>query len=267
MLCVARQARTAYSAGPVQNRRCVAGQELRSSYTTTQTAWLDAQANNLPLNTTVTVINDAAVTSPGSNFEWWTSTNPASTYPLYVVNANVKGVQFDGVDDLLQDRSNMVLAVQTITIVALYRNSSPAPQRIILEGGTDYNFQTGSFLVSGDATGAGSSLRGDVGYSYRTWASDQTPWTCTATVMNKAAGLGAEILAYENGTQITVFTASADSDNTNTFANQICRVGRRSNGVSPMTGVIAGITVFTRQLSLFEIQQVTQLLRWHAGLA
>jgi hypothetical protein len=266
MLCVARQARTAYSNSPAQNRRCVTGQNLRSWYTDTMVGWLDAQGTNLTLNQTSAFWNDSGYNEPYSVFTWQSTAFTSAQYPLNAVNSNVKCVQFDGIDDIIQTGNNLLLNVQAITVVALYRNFS-ASNAVVIEGSSLYTAVTTGFLLSSSSTNATSSLRGDVGYSTRTWSASQTPWTCVATVMDKSAGLGSEILAYQNGTQITSFTTSVNSDNTNTFISQVPRVGRSYNGTLPMSGVVACIMVFNRKLSTFEIQQVTQQMRWRAGLS
>lgn len=264
MLCVARQARTAYRFGPIQNRRTVAGEELRSTYTTAQVAWLDCQANTNPFNQAAIVAQDSAYDNV--SLQWQAST-PASTNPLWTSANNITCLQFDGVDDIFNANTFVPTTGPAITIVALYQNFSATNDRIICEGGTDYNFQTTAYLLSGGQTGATSSLKGDVGYSTRTWTSAQNNWLVTATVQNKAAGLGSEVLVYQNGTQVTVFTVSTNSDNTNNFNNQLPRVGRRAGGTFPMNGRVAAVCIFNRVLTLAEIQNVTRLLRWRSGLS
>ena len=42
-------------------------------------------------------------------------------------------------------------------------------------------------------------------------------WKVGGYVLNKAAASGSEVLVYENGAQITSFTASSNAENTNDF--------------------------------------------------
>lgn len=270
MLCVARQARTAYANGPAQNRRCVAKQELCCTYTTAIASWLDVHATNLLVGDATTTMADSSYLGVDTNrgTPWWyTASNPASTYPVFATANNVKCVQFDGVDDVLISYFSAQTTGPAATLVVMYQNFSPANDRVIVEAGTDYNFQTGSYIMQGGQTGAFAGLRGNVGYSTRGWSSPQTNWTVTASVMNKAAGLGSEELVYENGTQITVFTSATDSDNTNNFGQNTMRAGRRSTGALPMNGRIAAILIVSNALSLADVQNVTKLLRWRAGLS
>ena len=172
MLLVARQARTAYRNGPVQNRRCVAGQNLRSQYTDAVAGWLDTHASNLLYNQTSAFWNDGGYNSPNSVANWQSTAYTSAQYALNSVSSNVRGVQFDGVDDITQAASNVLLGGQAITIVAVYRNFS-ASDAVIAENGTGYSSQTTAFILSGSSTAATSAFRGDVGTCLRTWASTQ----------------------------------------------------------------------------------------------
>ena len=262
MLCVARQARTAYRNGPAQNRRCVAGQEIRNTYTTAIVAWMDMQGDMHPYN----VAGERALCAAYTRIANWRNTGLSSTYPLMTTNSNVKCYQYDGVNDVMPTSNSFSCSSAYITVFTLYRNSSAATA-VIGEYSTDYTAQTTGWFVGGTNASATAALRGNVGTSLRTWSSSQTPWTVNASILNKAAGLGSEVIVYENGSQITSFTTSTNSDNTNDFttANRLFN-GCRSTGALPMSGVIASTVIINLVLTAAQIQQATQLLRWRAGL-
>ena len=264
MLSVARFARSAYRFGPAQNRRSMAGEELRSTFTTTLFGHMDLQCDTAATNAATQRSTDAAYFR---TYNWFLSTNPTSAYPLKTSNSNITCLQFDGINDVMStSNSGTLSAFKVITIVELYRNAS-ATTAILAEMTNDYTAQTTGCRLAGTNASCEASLKGDVGFSTRGWNASQTPWTVNASVLDKSAPLGSEITVYQNATQITAFTTVVNSNNTNDFGTNRWFTGSRSNtGALPLTGQIAQFLVFTTALNATQVTKVTQLVRWHAGL-
>lgn len=259
MLCVGRQARTAYRFGPTQNRRTSAGEELRSTWTTTLFAWMDIQGDSHAYGATCERALDAAYTRNAN----WRNTAASSTYPLSTVDSNIKCYQYDGVNDYMPTTNTLTLTVKTITVVTLYRNFSPA-NGALSHYNSNWVNQTASWFVGGSTTSCLSGSKGNVGISSRTWASAQNVWRANASVYDRTQGVAAnQIRVYEDSALLTVFTASADALNTSDFGTFVC-----STAYNPYaSSLVAGMLIFTKALTSAQIAQVTQLFRWRAGFS
>lgn len=270
MLTYATGARTAYRFAPNQHRRSMASVEMKSKYFSTIFHWSDGSEIGYPL--------DTAVLYMGEDTNWNRNYNLVNTqvitqHPIATMNQGIKCWQFDGVNDHLPSTNTFGVVPNfgattegaAVTIFSL-RKLSGAVSGLINERTTNYTTSTEGWGVYGHGTLAGASLRGNVGTSTREWTTSQTNWTMNTVILNKEASLGNEILAYENGVQVTVFSASANADNTNDFgALQRMSMGGRIGGTVSMNGYLAQLVIFARPLSAAEITRATQLIRWRAG--
>ena len=267
MLFTSRQARTATRFAPKHNRQANAASILRCQYTSTLLTWMDGQMESQPADgvNTVRSPSEAAWYRYGNMIQ-----STVSQQGLVAVRQGIKCYQMDGLNDVItySNLNTLGLVTQALTIVTLHQATN-AVSGIMVERTTNYTTSTVGLGITVNTTGATAAIVGNVDTSSRTWATAQNVWKVGGYVLNKAAASGSEVLVYEDGTQITSFTASSNAENTNDFGTvQTYYYGARGTaGTTPMAGYLADVMIFVRSMSAAEIAYVTQLVRWRAGFA
>lgn len=267
MLFTNRQARTATRFAPKHNRQANAAATLRCQYNSTLLTWMDCQMESQIANG----VNTLRSPSEGAWYRFGNITQAtASLQGLVAVRQGIKCYQMDGLNDVItySNLNTLGLVTQALTIVTLHQATN-AVSGIMVERTANYTTSTVGLGITVNTTGATAAIVGNVGTSSRTWATAQNVWKVGGYVLNKAAASGSEVLVYENGSQITSFTASSNAENTNDFGTvQTYYYGARgAAGTTPMAGYLADVMVFVRSMSAAEIAYVTQLVRWRAGFA
>lgn len=263
MLRTARQGRTAMRFAPGHNRRCDAQSEVRNRWTTGVYLWADCMGE--PLN--------SGVSRAQQTYSWMLRAqilnSTVASQPLFASVNGVRTWQFDGVNDTLLSSINLSAYgnPQAVTVLTLH-NVSNAATGILSERSANYTASTEGWGLSATSAYGESALRGNVGTSARGWNSPQNTWTVRATVLDKSASSGQEVKVYENGTLVTVFALTTDSDNTNAFGAAInTYFGARAGSTLGINGYLASAIVTMRAFTAEEIRDLTQLMRWRAGFA
>jgi len=266
MLYTANMAPTAMRFAPKQTRRCMAGTQLRGTFSAMQ-SWLDASSENYSVGQTGSYAMDNA---------WQRQSNTlqvsAPSRPAMAVDSNIKCWQL--AFNNFFSSSNIIPVIgtdasysQAATVLTLHKLSN-ATAGVLTSRAAPYTSSVEGWEVYGWTTNGGAALRGNVGTSLREWSSSQTGWSTITGVLNKAAASGSEVTVYQNGTLVTSFSSSTNSDNTNAYGTQRQFYGVRFNGApSPLyaNGYLSQAVIFGRVLTATEVTRVLQLMRWRAG--
>lgn len=263
MLRTARQGRTAMRFAPAHNRRCDAQSEVRNRWTTAILLWADCLGE--PLN--------SGISRAQQNYAWMLRASVLNTtaaqQPLFAVPNGIRAWQFDGINDAILTPLNFsgFGNPQAVTVLTLH-NISNVTSGMLSERTTNYTTGTEGWGLSATATAGESALRGNVGTSARGWNSAQNVWKVRASVLDKSAPSGSEVTVYENGSLLTAFTLTTNSDNTNAYGAGInTYFGSRAGASLPINGYMAQAIVTMRAFTASEIAYLTQLMRWRAGFA
>lgn len=259
MLIAARQARTANRFAPAQTRRTNAQAWLEGLYAPSICLWLDAYRLPQPVGTAVATAPDAS----GRSIAITQAT--ASKQPIVAVNAGIKALQYDGVNDCLQT-GTLTLGTQQVSIVAMSRQTSGTA--ILAEAGIGTPGTTDTVTHSrGDGTVRNivGFYAGNVGLQYKLSTVGYADWVQSAIVCDKAEPAATEMLVFANNAApaLTVTT----SNNTNTFGNYAWNIGSRNNGtVAPLLGFLSQVIVFCKALTAEERTQVYRSVQEICGL-
>lgn len=262
MLLNAYNARTAYRFGPKQQRRMAAFDELRAKYMSNLIVWSDFGAEPRQIGYPIRYPT-AELPLPRRNQMQNTT---VSQQPLLAVVDGIKCGQFDGVNDVIFGISGGVPQITTKATVITLRKMTSATTGSVVERPGNYTTVTTGWRIYGNKNLGGASYKGDVGYVTREWVTDQNKWNTNVIVMDKTVNSANKMLVYENGVQVTSFSTSTDTNNTNDFGTQVNYYGGL-NGSFFMTGSIAQVLTLDVALTPAEVARVTQLVRWRAGFA
>ena len=247
----------------MQTRRAVGTARVRAKYGPSMRLWLHPRGSQVASGTAVAAVNDQS----GRGVAITQAT--ASKQPLKSAFRGVPSYRFDGVNDALEVAAIDFSATQGVTIAVVeYRSTAAFGTEYELT--PDINFQTGGIGIYGNATAGDRwecAFRGNNDYQVREVASTAQNWRSFVAVANKALPAASEIKIYQSGAEITSYTTSLTSENTNTFANSTSWIGSRNNGASlPLSGSIAMLVVFNRALFAGECQALTLELAEAAGV-
>jgi len=265
MIVQARQARTAYTYAPLQERRSQAAGWLRWRYAPWIRLWVDACWDQTAAGTTVSQTNDCS----GNNVSI-TQSGAVSKRPVKSSLSNIEGFTFAGnasAQGLVTPAINLSTTSQ-ITI-ATVNNMTSNPQSFLYEISTNMDTSTeGAHMArSGSALNDfGGGVRGNFGYNYKYAPSTLNTWYSHLVVIDKAAAVLNEVTLYQNGALSA--GAGVTNNNTNTFGNLATFIGSRNNGSAGVfNGSISQIILFTIALSASQSADVGLLLRQRVGSA
>ena len=257
MLIQARQARTANTYAPLQQRSTFAGGQIRWYYGPSLYLWASAIADQRPAGTLVGTVDDQAS-------QLTITQGTVAKRPLKTVQTNSPAWQFDGVNDCLVTSSS-TWSTQAVSVLTL-RWLTDATNKNVFERTDDFNVSTTGAVVYGRAIEAGLGIRGNVGYTLGSTLYANNLWTAHLAIMDKSKPAASELTAYNNG-NLLVTTLSTSNDNTNDYGTNINNLGARANGAAyPITGWVSSVLVFSRALFPSEAVQTALLLRQQAGL-
>lgn len=265
MLHTARVAGTANRYAPVQTRRSVGTALVRGRFGPGIRWWMHPNGSPVATGTVVPAIQDYS----GNNLSITQAT--VAKQPLKSAVSNVPGFAFDGVNDSMSTGATNLTAFQALTIVTTeYRNNTTIGIEVELT--TDQNFSTVGCVVAandGSTENWSTAFQGNIGYQYRVVTAAASPkqtWGAWVAVMNKALPAATELLVYKSGQQVTSFSASLVSNNTNAFANSPWYIGARNNTSNFLSGSLAQIIVITGGLSDSEAFYLSLYAAQSAGI-
>lgn len=264
MLIAARQARTANTHAPLQERAATATGRIRDLFRPSMRYWAHARSTQ-QMSGAVAAVLDAS--GRGVTIDQAT----ASKQPLAGSTANVRGWVFDGVNDCLQTPTVTLSDTTQVTLAIVCRPATTAAS-VLLEMSTNWTSAPTAMLAFANNSGTNLMMMGmkstATQVSYKEWTQPVGNWHAQALTFNIPAPVADETRAYRDGSQITNFFANFNFDCTAAAMGNFPHfIGSRANGIAfPLNGTIAAVLLLGQALSAPDASTLTGLLRQASGV-
>src|SRR3989344_2921911 len=171
---------------------------------------------------------------------------------------------FDGVNDYGTVQSVNLSDTNDVSVSFWLNESSYSTFGTIFESSADYNGQTngfGFFQSDPAVCGAGKlevSLKGDVGYNIKCYASPTPGWHHYTVIYNKGNVAGSEISLYIDGSLKSATSQPNSANNTNDFGTNPFYMMSRGGSTLFVSGTLDDVRIYKRKLSSTEISQLSK---------
>ena len=261
MIVAARQARTANTHAPLQERAATATGRIRDLYRPSMRYWAHARYTQ-QMSGAVAAVLDAS--GRGTVIDQAT----ASKQPLAGTTAGARAWVFDGVNDCLATPS-ITLADQ-ITVSIVHRAAATT-------GGAAYYWGANINAVSN----ANAFTQNDIGinrllagatigggsYNAKEYSNTAQTWGAHVQVWDRALAGTSEMQVYRNGAQITVFTTNLTGNSSGNFGSFQHFFGAGNNGaVAAANCSLASVLLLTVALGAADAANLSLLMQQAAGV-
>lgn len=261
MLIAARQARTANTHAPLQERAATATGRIRDLFRPSMRYWAHARSTQ-QMSGAVAAVLDAS--GRGVTIDQAT----ASKQPLAGSIQNVKTWVFDGVNDCLRTASVDLTNTAEITM-ALVQHTNAIDGGVYYEASDNYNNFTNAWRYFQNSGGQNLNYYTNGGgiFNARAWAQTLQAWTSYCVTHDRAAAGVDETKVYRDGAQITSFITSVNSNLTGNWGNHVHNIGSLANGTLYAANcAIASICLLQVKLSAADSITLSTLLRQASGV-
>lgn len=262
MIIAARQARTANTCAPLQERAATATGRIRDLFRPSMRLWTHARYGQ-QMSGTAAAILDAS----GRGI---TVTQAiASKQPAVTSTSNVKAWVFDGVNDALSTSAIDLTATSQITVAYVHR-AAAAQDGVILETSTDSNTNNGAaafFQLAAPTAQLASTYQFGGQYQYKDFAAPIGNWRGVVSVGDTALAAADELKIYANGSRQTVFVNTIATNFAGlTFGNYAGYIGGRAGTSIYLRASLASLLVLQVALDDTSAATLSTLLRQAAGV-
>lgn len=265
MIIAARQARTANTYAPLQERSATATGRIRDLFRPAMRYWAHARLTQ-QMSGAVPAVLDAS--GRGVVIDQAT----ASKQPLAGSATNVRGWVFDGVNDCLQTATVTLSDTDQVTLALVARPATTAAS-VVFEMTTNWTSATTAMIAVANNSGANLMMAGmksnATQVSYKEWSQPVNNWHAQALTFNIPVPANDETKAYRDGSQITSFFANFNFECTAAAMGNFAHfLGSRNNGTAlPFNGTVASVLLLGQALNVTDASTLTGLLRQAAGIA
>jgi len=262
MIVAARQARTANTHAPLQERAATATGRIRDLYRPSMRYWAHARYTQ-QMSGAVAAVLDAS--GRGTVIDQAT----ASKQPLAGTTAGARAWVFDGVNDCLVTSSVDLSALSAATLCLTYRAAATTGGTVHEMSPDQNNVGTGWGSFSNDGGVNRMSTGGRVvgGYQFKDWSFPAQTWNAMVAPWDRAAAAADELKVWQSGVQQTTFLLNLTFDTAANFGNFQHFFGSRNNGTSYAANCsIASVLLLTVALGAADAATLSLLMRQAAGV-
>ena len=261
MIVAARQARTANTHAPLQERAATATGRIRDLYRPSMRYWAHARYTQ-QMSGAVAAVLDAS--GRGITIDQAT----ASKQPLAGTTAGARAWVFDGVNDCLITSSVDLSALSAATLCLTYR-ANTTTVGVVYEMSTNQNLVSnawGLYVNDSAANRMASSGRNTMGYQVKEWNTPAQVWNAMVIPWDRAAAAADELKVWQSGAQQTSFVLSVADDSVTNFGNYAHNIGSRNNGLIAANCSIASLLLVSGALGASDAANLSLLMRQAAGV-
>ena len=260
MLIQARQARTANTLAPRQQKATVAGGQIRWYYGPSLRLWLDGYADQRPYAD----VAQNAIDVSGAGVGIFQGT--VANRPLRTVTGNASCWEFDGVTDRFDTSAIDLTTTDKVSVFMLNRKTAAA-------SGLIFQIGNGAVINGGMQHYRDAALKFH-GNSYQGATYNEqatTPvqalnsWICHTTLVDRSLAAAAETKLKVDGSFVTQ-TSVVLNDLTANFTNSTGSIGGWSLGSIPFGGQVAQVLVLNTVFGDIDTYLIAMYLRQRAGL-
>lgn len=258
MIITARQARTANTYAPLQNRRAIGTATVRGLFGPSIKLWLHPNGAALASGTVVSAVNDY------SNNNVTISQGTLSRRPIKSAVNNVPGFTFDGVDDFLSTTAVNLSGINKATVVIVNRLAVAGAAGILFEVGASAAIAGGIQIFRSSTAEFNANSYSFGSYNERKVASQANKWFCQVVTYDRALAAANENKLFIDGTNV-VSTAVTIPDLSQNFENRASTIGGWSPSSATLKGQIAQLVVLRGALSAAQVFEISTALKQAAG--
>lgn len=262
MLYQARQARTANTCAPLQQRASYATGQIRWYYAPFMRLWTHTRYSQ-QMSGTVGQILDA------SGRGVTVTQAVVSKQPAAASTANIRSWVFDGVNDALATSNINLTNTNKITVAYVHR-AAAAQDGVIWETSVDSNVNGGAaafFQLAAPTAQLASVYQFALAYQYKDFAAPINNWRGVVSVADTALAAASELKIWVNGARQTVFVNTIATEFAGlTFGNYPTFIGARNQTLIPLNASLASLLVLEVALDDTSAGELSALLRQAAGV-